>query len=60
MASPAATADARSYGNISFLTKGHAAYHYSRLFKYEAGPGIPTAASGQCPTPPRAPGFPDG
>ncbi len=28
------------YGNISFLTKGFAAYHYSRLFKYEAGPGI--------------------
>ncbi len=28
------------YGNISFLTKGHAAYFYSRLFMYKAGPGI--------------------
>ncbi len=28
------------YGNISFLTKGWAAYHYSRLYKYKAGPGI--------------------
>jgi peptide/nickel transport system substrate-binding protein len=28
------------YGNISFLTKGHAAYTYSRLFQYKAGPGI--------------------
>jgi peptide/nickel transport system substrate-binding protein len=28
------------YGNISFLTKGNAAYHYSRLFAYKAGPGI--------------------
>ena len=28
------------YGNISFLTKGHAAYVYSRLFMYKAGPGI--------------------
>jgi len=28
------------YGNISFLTKGHAAYAYSRLFMYKAGPGI--------------------
>jgi peptide/nickel transport system substrate-binding protein len=28
------------YGNISFLTKGRAAYHYSRLFMYKAGPGI--------------------
>ena len=28
------------YGNISFLTKGNAAYHYSRLFMYKAGPGI--------------------
>ncbi len=29
------------YGNISFLTKGHSAYVYSRLFMYKAGPGIP-------------------
>ncbi len=29
------------YGNISFLTKGYAAYFYSRLFMYKAGPGIP-------------------
>src|SRR5690606_33955542 len=39
----AATADAPSldpYGNLSFLTKAFAAYHYSRLFKYETGPGI--------------------
>ncbi len=28
------------YGNVSFLTKGHAAAVYSRLFKYKAGPGI--------------------
>ena len=28
------------YGNISFLTKGHSAYVYSRLFMYKAGPGI--------------------
>jgi peptide/nickel transport system substrate-binding protein len=28
------------YGNISFLTKTHAAHHYSRLFMYKAGPGI--------------------
>jgi len=28
------------YGNISFLTKGHSAYHYSRLYMYKAGPGI--------------------
>ena len=28
------------YGNLSFLTKGHAAWHYSRLFKYQTGPGI--------------------
>ncbi|MBK8561576.1 ABC transporter substrate-binding protein [Candidatus Amarobacter glycogenicus] len=28
------------YGNISFLTKGAAAAHYSRLFMYKAGPGI--------------------
>jgi peptide/nickel transport system substrate-binding protein len=28
------------YGNISFLTKGNAAHHYSRLFMYKAGPGI--------------------
>lgn len=28
------------YGNLSFLTKGYAAYVYSRLFKYNAGPGI--------------------
>lgn len=39
----AATGDAPSldpYGNLSFLTKAFAAYHYSRLFKYETGPGI--------------------
>ncbi len=37
------TGDAPSYdpyGNLSFLTKGFAAYHYSRLYKYKAGPGI--------------------
>lgn len=28
------------YGNISFLTKVHAAAHYSRLYMYKAGPGI--------------------
>ncbi len=28
------------YGNISFLTKGHAVAHYSRLFMYKSGPGI--------------------
>jgi len=28
------------YGNLSFLTKGFAAYHYSRLYKYKTGPGI--------------------
>ena len=28
------------YGNTSFLTKGFAAYAYSRLFKLKAGPGI--------------------
>ena len=28
------------YGNISFLTKGNASFHYSRLFMYKAGPGI--------------------
>ena len=28
------------YGNLSFLTKSFAAYVYSRLFMYEAGPGI--------------------
>ncbi|GIW14407.1 MAG: solute-binding transporter (periplasmic) [Tepidiforma sp.] len=28
------------YGNPSFLTKGYAAYIYSRLFKYNAGPGV--------------------
>lgn len=28
------------YGNISFLTKGHSCYYYSRLFMYKAGPGI--------------------
>ena len=28
------------YGNISFLTKAHAAAHYSRLYMYKAGPGI--------------------
>jgi peptide/nickel transport system substrate-binding protein len=31
------------YGNLSFLTKGIAAYVYSRLFKYNAGPGIKKA-----------------
>jgi peptide/nickel transport system substrate-binding protein len=29
------------YGNLSFLTKGNAVYHYSRLYKYQTGPGIP-------------------
>ncbi|HEX6032361.1 MAG TPA: ABC transporter substrate-binding protein, partial [Tepidiformaceae bacterium] len=28
------------YGNLSFLTKGFAAAHYSRLYKYKTGPGI--------------------
>ena len=28
------------YGNLSFLTKGYAAYIYSRLFKYNSGPGV--------------------
>ncbi|MCO5202122.1 MAG: ABC transporter substrate-binding protein [Chloroflexi bacterium] len=28
------------YGNLSFLTKGFAAYPYSRLFKYNSGPGV--------------------
>ena len=28
------------YGNLSFLTKGFAAYVYSRLFRYSAGPGV--------------------
>jgi hypothetical protein len=28
------------YGNLSFLTKGYSAYIYSRLFKYNAGPGV--------------------
>ncbi|HQW51791.1 MAG TPA: ABC transporter substrate-binding protein [Tepidiformaceae bacterium] len=28
------------YGNASFLTKGFAAYNYSRLFKYNAGMGV--------------------
>ncbi len=28
------------YGNLSFLTKGYAAYVYSRLFKYNTGPGV--------------------
>ncbi len=28
------------YGNTSFNTKGFAAYVYSRLYKYQAGPGI--------------------
>ncbi|MBE0610035.1 MAG: ABC transporter substrate-binding protein [Dehalococcoidia bacterium] len=31
------------YGNLSFLTKGFSAYVYSRLFKYNAGPGIKQA-----------------
>ncbi|WP_322796039.1 ABC transporter substrate-binding protein [Tepidiforma sp.] len=31
------------YGNASFLTKGVAAYVYSRLFKYNAGLGVKTA-----------------
>src|SRR3990167_5529764 len=31
------------YGNLSFLTKGFSAYVYSRLFKYNAGPGIKKA-----------------
>jgi peptide/nickel transport system substrate-binding protein len=28
------------YGNLSFLTKGFSAYVYSRLFKYNSGPGV--------------------
>ncbi|PFG73172.1 ABC transporter substrate-binding protein [Tepidiforma thermophila] len=28
------------YGNLSFLTKGYSAYVYSRLFKYNTGPGV--------------------
>jgi peptide/nickel transport system substrate-binding protein len=28
------------YGNLSFLTKGYAAYIYGRLFKYNTGPGV--------------------
>ncbi|MBI5949603.1 MAG: ABC transporter substrate-binding protein [Chloroflexi bacterium] len=31
------------YGNLSFLTKGAAAHVYSRLFKYNAGPGVKLA-----------------
>ena len=31
------------YGNLSFLTKGFSAYVYSRLFKYNAGPGVKKA-----------------
>jgi peptide/nickel transport system substrate-binding protein len=31
------------YGNLSFLTKGTAAYIYSRLYRYKAGPGIKPA-----------------
>ena len=31
------------YGNLSFLTKGFAAYIYSRLFKYNSGPGVKKA-----------------
>lgn len=31
------------YGNLSFLTKGIAAYVYSRLFRYNTGPGVKQA-----------------
>ncbi len=31
------------YGNLSFLTKGFSAFVYSRLFKYNAGPGVKKA-----------------
>jgi peptide/nickel transport system substrate-binding protein len=31
------------YGNASFLTKGFSAFSYSRLFKYNAGPGVKVA-----------------
>ncbi len=31
------------HGNLSFLTKGIAAFVYSRLFKYKTGPGIARA-----------------
>lgn len=37
------------YGNNSFLTKGFAAYHYSRLFKLGTGPNI--SAGGAVPVP---------
>jgi len=30
------------YGNLSFLTKTYSAYVYSRLFKYNAAPGVRT------------------
>lgn len=31
------------YGNASFLTKGFSAFSYSRLFKYNSGPGVKVA-----------------
>ena len=31
------------YGNLSFLTKGFSAYVYSRLFRYNTGPGVKKA-----------------
>ena len=31
------------YGNASFLTKAYSAFSYSRLFKYDAGPGVKVA-----------------
>ncbi len=37
------------YGNLSFLTKGFAAYVYSRLFMFETGPGIAYGANRPVP-----------